>query len=507
MKSLIVNAGPGTGKTSTIEGVLNVVYSGQDPSNPFSKEQQDICDWVEKNFPKKSKSPHILALAFNKSIATELQNRLGYGEAKTIHSLGAGLCYKNLRKQGKPKMDSWKTANIFCQIQNVKSTRDLSKDAREILDEVKQAVSWCKDYVIDPAEYVEDDLDRIMDDKEYSSEVSMDVLYDYTKKILVAGVEGDRLLTYDFDDMLYMPNLFGWRDSFDGIIIDEAQDLSIGRRTLILNQKCSRYLWVGDRNQSIYGFAGADTDSLTNIGTLTKADSLPLSTTYRCAKAIVDYAKQYQTEGDLVAAPNAAEGLVKQIPSTLMDETLEVGDLVLCRVNAPIVSIAWKLLRSGKPAHIIGRSLGKSLKSIVKKCSASGKDFLTEVNKWADKQIGILSKKPWNTDEAKLAVEDQRNCIFMLSEGSDTPEEICNNIDRLFESDPAKCTRLSSIHRAKGLESHRVFWYAFGNTPHPMAKTPEARKQERNLQFVASTRAKEELYLVTPPEKEGKELE
>jgi superfamily I DNA/RNA helicase len=506
MKSLIVNAGPGTGKTSTIEDVLNVVYSGKTPTRVFSEEQQNICDWVLKNFPKRSKCPHILALAFNKSIATELQERLGYGEAKTIHSLGAGLCYKNLRKIGKPRMDSWKTTNIFCGIVEAKSTRVLSKIQREILDEVKTMVSWCKDYVIKPDEFTQDQLEQICADKEYVSETYIDVLYDYVKQILTIGTEGPKLVSYDFDDMLYLPNLNGWKDKFDGIIVDEAQDLSVGRRTLILNQVCNHYLWVGDTNQSIYGFAGADCSSLANIGDITEADHLPLSTTYRCAKAIVSYAKTFQTEGGLVAAPSAPEGSISTITSETMRGQLSVGDLVLCRVNAPIVSIAWGLLRDGKPAHIIGRSLGKSLKTIVKKCDKEGAAFpaafLESVNAWADKQIKILDKKPWCSDEAKASVEDQRNCIFMLTEGASSTEEILSNIDSLFESDPNKCTRLSSIHRAKGLESDKVYWYNPANTPHPMAKTPEAMKQERNLQFVAVSRTKTDLYLVTPPKKQ-----
>jgi superfamily I DNA/RNA helicase len=70
-------------------------------------------------------------------------------------------------------------------------------------------------------------------------------------------------------------------------------------------------------------------------------------------------------------------------------------------------------------------------------------------------------------------------------------------IDGLFDdSDVKKCIRLSSIHRSKGLEASKVFFYNPGNVPHPMAKTEEAKIQEMNLKFVATTRAINELIYV-----------
>jgi len=59
--------------------------------------------------------------------------------------------------------------------------------------------------------------------------------------------------------------------------------------------------------------------------------------------------------------------------------------------------------------------------------------------------------------------------------------------------------KLSSIHKAKGLEAHRVFFLRpkGGECPHPMAKTGWQRGQEQNLLYVAITRAIEELVYVS----------
>ena len=59
------------------------------------------------------------------------------------------------------------------------------------------------------------------------------------------------------------------------------------------------------------------------------------------------------------------------------------------------------------------------------------------------------------------------------------------------------CIKLSTIHRAKGLEADRVFILNFNELPYfkPNQKYWE-REQEQNLKYVAVTRAMEELYLV-----------
>jgi ATP-dependent DNA helicase UvrD/PcrA len=59
---------------------------------------------------------------------------------------------------------------------------------------------------------------------------------------------------------------------------------------------------------------------------------------------------------------------------------------------------------------------------------------------------------------------------------------------------------LSTIHSAKGLEWRAVFiiWAADGRFPGPMSVGVEEIEEERRLMYVASTRARDELYLVYP---------
>jgi DNA helicase-2/ATP-dependent DNA helicase PcrA len=59
---------------------------------------------------------------------------------------------------------------------------------------------------------------------------------------------------------------------------------------------------------------------------------------------------------------------------------------------------------------------------------------------------------------------------------------------------------LSTIHSAKGLEWRVVFliWAADGRFPGPMSVRPEDLEEERRLMYVASTRARDELYISYP---------
>ncbi len=59
---------------------------------------------------------------------------------------------------------------------------------------------------------------------------------------------------------------------------------------------------------------------------------------------------------------------------------------------------------------------------------------------------------------------------------------------------------LSTIHSAKGLEWRAVFliWAADGRFPGPQSAGPDDLEEERRLMYVASTRARDELYLTYP---------
>lgn len=512
-EALIVEATAGSGKTTTIVDGLAYCVSDReiDLSYTPSAEQLAVWEWMKGRI---DSSKEVVFLAFNKAIATELGERIMHGTASTIHSLG----YKILRASGVKcgKVDSWKTANLYCQYMNIQSLNKLDKDGRDILDDIKEVVKICKDQLIVEDDINDDKLKMLCLDRQYACTTDFTVLTPAVKYIIE---EGSRIksgvmakpISIDFDDMIYLPARYGFKTQFDVMLIDEAQDLSHGKLQLLLNQDCDTYVFIGDPNQAVYAFAGADSQSFASIAEqIEDMTVLPLSYTYRCGKAIVEEARKIVGNAINYGDTNP-EGRV----STINQEDMELteGDMLVSRVNAPLMGIAWQLVKQRKNVKVVGRDIGKGLIRLINKLRGKGVNKIDnvinlagKVEAWRTKQIELLQNKRSDTDMQQVIINDQADCISQIAEECTTIEQITEFIEGLFDdSDVKKCIRLSSIHRSKGLEASRVFFFNPTNVPHPMAKGEEAIIQEMNLKFVATTRAINELVYVSPTKKTNKE--
>lgn len=538
-RTLVVSATAGSGKTTTSVDSINNLFSPVKNSRHTS-EQTAILAWVKKawsSVPAQCRTPEAVQfLAFNKSIATELQKKLTNGTASTIHSFGSKLVWANFPKylgvnRNAVKMDNFKTSNLYQTYCAADSWKDLSKEQRALLDDLKTVVSSAKDMVLTERDFVRDSLpDEVLRnpsklDRHLAGPEGDDALEAFDHFLCERNIEVDSessmLLApflyvlhastwhkeFDFDDMIYLPNRFNWlsQSPLSLIVVDEAQDLSVGKHRLICSQPCYVRVFIGDRNQAIYGFAGADCHSMDTIKTTTEADELPLTFSFRCARRIVAKAAEYVPPGSIQAAPMAPEGEILEYPADKLMPFLRPNDLVVCRTNMPIMSLAWKLLKAGRPAVLIGGNLGKSLKSMVKKHSPQGDvtdipTFSERLQTWINRAIEQMSAWKSDTTERQIALMDQRDSLLELSIGCKDVGELQSRLDKLFSTEArSNAIRLSSIHRAKGLEARRVIWLRPELCPHPMAKTSEARLQEKNLQFVAASRAIETLILAAKP--------
>jgi superfamily I DNA/RNA helicase len=284
-------------------------------------------------------------------------------------------------------------------------------------------------------------------------------------------------------------DLAAW--GYDWVIIDEAQDVSHVQRTLLRKflKTGGRLIAVGDSHQAIYGFRGADSNSLNNIGRVFKAEELPLSISYRCPRKIVEIAKQFVPH--IECSDTAEDGEVLN-PTSWDIESFSDDDLVVCRNTAPLIELAYKCIGEGRRVHVMGREIGKGLINVIKK--AGGKRISTieelrpKLDAWHQKQVKKAEK-----NEAKIAaIQDKVDCINVLAAGLDTIKELTDNITDMF-SDSAQGTTLATVHKAKGLEAPRVFILNPDLMPSRWATQPWQQEQERNLQYVAVTRALETL--------------
>jgi superfamily I DNA/RNA helicase len=284
------------------------------------------------------------------------------------------------------------------------------------------------------------------------------------------------------------------------VVVDEAQDMTTVQLAIakgMLNPD-GNIVVVGDDKQAIFAFRGADSEALDNLKRELNADELGLTTTYRCGKNIVALAQNYVA--DFRAADTNADGVVSECSIDAVTGAAAGGDFILSRVNAPLVSIAMKLLRSGKRARVAGRDIGAGLRNLVRKLKArSIPELLAKLEAWRNKesrrieaQIAAAKNGRKAALNAKLeAIEDQAEMLASLVDGASSVSDIEARIEALFTDDglgDAGMIVCSSVHRSKGLEAKRVF---------VLRDTLRSNSQEElNICYVAITRAKHELVFV-----------
>ena len=86
--------------------------------------------------------------------------------------------------------------------------------------------------------------------------------------------------------------------------------------------------------------------------------------------------------------------------------------------------------------------------------------------------------------------------IRVISEGLNTVNELRDKINIVFEGDESDAIRLSTVHKAKGLEADNVYIYLPSLMPIRYARKDWEIKTEKNLIYVAYTRAKKTLNFI-----------
>lgn len=310
----------------------------------------------------------------------------------------------------------------------------------------------------------------------------------------------------DFDDMIYMPLLQNVRMAqYDWVLVDEAQDSNPVRRAMVkrMLKPGGRAIFVGDDRQAIYGFTGADNDALDVISREFSTSELPLTVTYRCPKAVVALAQSLVP--DYEAHPDAPEGEVLDIDHAVMmdDPDWGQGDAVICRNTAPLVDIAFGLIRKGITCHVEGREIGRGLLKLATKWKVKTLSALTDkLEDYREREVGkaMTAGQEQKADQ----INDKIDTMMALIQGigiQGTVAELVAKIQGMFKETPegqrAPGVVLMTAHRSKGLEFDRVFLYGEEKfMPSRFARQTHQLVQEENLKYVAYTRAMKVLYRV-----------
>jgi superfamily I DNA/RNA helicase len=398
-------------------------------------------------------------------------------------------------------VNNYKTRNLLEQHLDV-NMRSFAKENPVFVQAVEEMVRLCKLTLTDPTEEALAEMAI-----QFDIELGRDREWVFATVPIILELARTETKEIDFADQVWLPVVNNLPlPSVGLLLLDEAQDTNRCSQELAIRIG-ERLVVCGDINQAIYGFAGADTESIprlaNSLGESTRGvQRLPLTETRRCGKAIVTEAAK------LVPAFTAHEsnppGLLREIQARELQGQLVDGDMVLCRVNAPLIGLAFALLRSGRKAEIQGRSIGDGLKATIKRSLA---DTVGEFLKWLDDyhntERNRLNERKNPPEQAIVALGDRVACLQTFCHGTKTLKEVEASIDAIFKDNTKGGILLSSGHRAKGLEAKRVFILEPELIPHPMAKSESAQAQELNLKYVMQTRAIEELITVYGDEKEA----
>lgn len=313
--------------------------------------------------------------------------------------------------------------------------------------------------------------------------------------------------TIDFLDMLYLPLKLGLgKGMLDLALIDEAQDFNRLQHRLVRHVMApgAQIIFVGDPHQAIFRFTGADPDSLDAAGSYFRAETLHLSYTFRCPVSHVRLASAFSP--NIRTPPHAKDGEVWHLSETELLGQVRDGDLVLCRTNAPLMSLALSLLTRGVQATLLGQDVAKELGRIITRAFpvpfSSGEiigrlqrtyDRLLE-DRYAQGEHGQVLTRGSERDADLLAC-----CGALAARVADpaqgktvTAAQVIKLLETLLSGQGG--VRLATVHMAKGLEAERVAILRPGELePQPGAGF---NAEALAVAFVAYTRAKLVLMLV-----------
>ena len=427
-------------------------------------------------------------LAFNKAIAEELKAR-GVN-ARTFHSL---TYTPVLRATGASRVDSNKLRTLVREWPRERAAQ-FGTAACKLVGLARQEGIGCLVDDTDAFWYALAERHEVTPDVDDAPMTGMVA----AARALLEASNASKLV--DFDDLLYWAVLRNVPlPRFDLIMVDECQDTNAIQRAILrkIMASSARIFAVGDEAQAIYGFRGADSDSMDRIASEFGCQPMPLTITYRCARSIVAYAGQWSP---LEAAPDAPEGEVVNVGDKWLPSHFAAEDLVVCRTNAPLLGLAYRMMRERIPCHVMGRDIGAGLRTLIDKLQGKGIDgLLIKLGEWQDRETAKAATK--DNEALAASIADKADCIRVLVEGlpenSRTVPELCRTIDTMFAEGGG--VTLASIHKSKGLEAGRVWWLNRSACPSKWAKQAWQQQQELNLCYVAATRAKRSLRLIEMP--------
>lgn len=429
-------------------------------------------------------------VAFNKSIAYELVERLGGRvPASTFHSLGFSMlreriagCRSDLYKISDLCRNKFKWGFMYRPYANV--IEHMMTNGIGIENE---GDLYMESAYLDAMGFSDTALPDGLD---------LMTFLGRCQELMFATLEDNHRVC--FPEMLYKPLFLAkrhkWKlEKYGTLIIDEAQDVS-KVRLMLAGQAAKNLIPIGDPCQSIYGFAGAVTGAFDVMCSQYDMNRYTLSTSWRCSRAVILEAQNII--GPVIhARENAEQGHVGYLSQQeFWPMPSDENDFILCRTNAPLFKLAMQYIKQSRPFQLRSDFV-ESLMALAKRLAkeSRGKATMSEaINEWRKEQIETYK----DAKGVVRRIEEQADCLQTVLNTSSSVEDMIFNLEMLLNSEYGPV--MMTIHKAKGLEAKRVFLIRPDFLPAPWvdSENEAEMEQERNLHYVAVTRAISEFYYV-----------
>ncbi len=459
-KHLIVEAAPGSGKTTTAI---------------------EACKYI----PAQCKT---ILVSFSRLIADNLALKVPrHIESNTLNAHGWGICRNNVRSV---KLDKYKDVNIY---KNYVDQQDWYKTKAL----VQRLVGLLKNNLIE--DNIIENMLSIAGQHGLELPVKIKEWNDIFEKVYKESI--NTINSMSFDDQKYMPIINNWEfREYNWVLCDEIQDLSLLDVAIIEKMlgNSGHLIGVGDTNQSIYLFRGSTTNAMKQIENKFNAETKPLSICYRCPTAVINEAMSICPKGIEHPEVNAnGEGIVETVNKNKYEELVKEGDFVLCRTVAPLIKYCLYMLSLKRRAFVKGKEIGEGLIKLIDTIDEGHnldiRLFEEKLNVYYQEKLDQLQKL--NREDAVILLEDQVESIKAL-----TPN--CGNVISLKQLintiivDGGDGICFMTLHKSKGLENSNIFIIRRDLIPHPKAKTDDQLIQENNLLFIGITRSQQTLRYV-----------
>ncbi|MDE6181777.1 MAG: DNA helicase PcrA [Eubacteriales bacterium] len=354
---LLLLAGAGSGKTRVL--THRIAYLIEKGIRPFN----------------------ILAITFTNKAAKEMKERVEaiteYGKevwVSTFHSTCVRILRRDIERLGYTNNftiydaeDSEKLIKEICKEYNV---NDKVLSAKTIMNEISRQ----KDKLITATTYLQNNY------SDFRKKIIADIYVAYENRLKINNA-------LDFDDLIFKTvQLFAnnldilekYQERFKYIMVDEYQDTSTCQYTLIklLANKYKNLCVVGDDDQSIYGWRGADINNILDFEKdFENAEVIKLEQNYRSTKVILNTANEViknnfgrkskelwteNTEGELINYNKCESDRAEAnfIAKTILEKTKENWNFkdfaILYRANTLSRLIEEQLVQLSIPYKLYG---------------------------------------------------------------------------------------------------------------------------------------------------------